>query len=297
MRSSYAHDKGVTLVAALGNDHDDISEPAARESRARTTRSTPSTPARSTTRTASTCRSRARTSSASRRSARPSARPTTPTGPPTCASGELEVSAPGGWFRDGFGTDTYRTNGNLILSTAPLNVMQAEGQVDADGNVTPAGEALGTMKDCGKVKGTRSAGTTSTSRAPRWRHRTPPVSPRWRCRPRAGRRAGSGFGLSPDTVRQLLLGTATTTPARRRRCRPTPTWAAPPSYDALCTGTTGFNSFYGAASSTPWEWSLTTHEPRVAASPTRSRGNQPVCRPLTRAGGIPLSGGRTSIDK
>ncbi len=31
--------------------------------------------------------------------------------------------------------------------------MQAEGQVDADGNITPAGAALGTMKDCGKVKG------------------------------------------------------------------------------------------------------------------------------------------------
>ena len=30
---------------------------------------------------------------------------------------QISVSAPGGWFRDGFGTPTFRTNGNLILST------------------------------------------------------------------------------------------------------------------------------------------------------------------------------------
>ena len=42
-------------------------------------------------------------------------------------SGEIEVSAPGGWFRDGFGTPTYRTNENEILSTAPTHVLQNEG--------------------------------------------------------------------------------------------------------------------------------------------------------------------------
>jgi len=63
-------------------------------------------------------------------------------------SGEIEFSAPGGWFRDGFGTDAYRTNGNQILSTAPTHVLQEEGLVDEDLNVTEDGEALGVQKSC-----------------------------------------------------------------------------------------------------------------------------------------------------
>ena len=40
------------------------------------------------------------------------------------------------------GTAHHRTNVNLILSTAPLNVLQAAGDVDADGNITAAGLRL-----------------------------------------------------------------------------------------------------------------------------------------------------------
>ena len=100
---NFAHRKGVTLVAALGNNNED-SPARAPTPRARTTRQTPSTCAPSTTRTASTSRSRARTSSVSRRSARRRGRPTTPTGPPTSppvssrsrprVAGSATVSAP-----------------------------------------------------------------------------------------------------------------------------------------------------------------------------------------------------------
>ena len=55
----------------------------------------------------------------------------------------MELSAPGGWFRDGFGTPSYRTNHNEILSTYPLKSLQEEGSVDANGNITPQGEGLG----------------------------------------------------------------------------------------------------------------------------------------------------------
>ena len=41
-----------------------------------------------------------------------------------------------------FGTPTYRTNGNLILSTAPLHVLQEAGQVDEAGEITAYGAAL-----------------------------------------------------------------------------------------------------------------------------------------------------------
>ena len=37
---------------------------------------------------------------------------------------QISLSAPGGWFRDGFGTPTFRTNGNQILSTYPLHILQ-----------------------------------------------------------------------------------------------------------------------------------------------------------------------------
>ena len=60
---------------------------------------------------------------------------------------QISVSAPGGWFRDGFGTPTFRTNGNQILSTYPLHILQEEGLVDANGNIVPEAEGL-VFKDC-----------------------------------------------------------------------------------------------------------------------------------------------------
>ena len=77
----YAHRHGVTLVGALGNNHEDLGSP----------RPDPSSPnyggtpdcARSTTPAAGTCRSRDRTSSASRRSGRPARSRTTPTTAPS----------------------------------------------------------------------------------------------------------------------------------------------------------------------------------------------------------------------
>ena len=73
----------------------------------------------------------------------------------------------------------FRTNENLILSTYPVNVLQDEGAVDADGNITPAGRGLGVSKECpAGVTEYTSAATTRTCRARRWRRRTPPASPR-----------------------------------------------------------------------------------------------------------------------
>lgn len=96
-------------------------------------------------------------------------------------SGELEFSAPGGWFRDGFGTQSYRTNENLILSAAPLAVLQDLGQVDENGDITPLAIS---MVSRSRAPTTRhpvpaTVATTSTFRAPRWPHPTRPVS--WRC--------------------------------------------------------------------------------------------------------------------
>ena len=79
----YAHDKGVTLVAALGNNHEDIGQPAARHHQ-------PGLPgrhgARAHDRQRELLRPAGRGSARHRRlGARPvgAARPTTPTTPPT----------------------------------------------------------------------------------------------------------------------------------------------------------------------------------------------------------------------
>ena len=240
----YAHDKGVTLVAALGNNHEDISDP-------RVDLTSPDYPPGT---------EHARTIDNANCVDLPVEGPDVlgvsalgPSGNKAdysnyandLTSGELEVSAPGGYFRDGFGTDTYRTNENLILSTAPRNVMVEEGQVDAAGNVTPLGESLGTMKDCGVVNGTEQCGyyqyLQGTSMASPHAAGVAALA----VSAKGHKEGKGGFGLKPDKVRKLLLGSAT-----NHAC-PTPPLQSytdvgrPAEFDALCTGTAGFNSFYG----------------------------------------------------
>lgn len=159
-------------------------------------------------------------------------------------SGEIEFSAPGGWFRDGFGTPTYRTNENLILSTAPLNVMQADGLVDAEGNITPAGVAAGVQKSCddeGKcgyyqyLQGTsmaspHAAGVAALAVSAHGHRDTTPHR---------------GLTMEPAAVAALMAATATdhACPAGVqsyvREGRST-------EFDATCVGTPEFNGFYGA---------------------------------------------------
>ena len=244
----YAHRKGVTLVGALGNSHEDLSNP-------RTDLSSPDYPdgaAYPRTIDNDTCFDLpvegphvlgVSAVGPSERKADYSNYAT------DLRSGELEVAAPGGWFRDGLGTPTYRTNENLILSAAPLHVMQAEGQVDADGNITPDGAALGTMKDCAVVK--QGKGKREVCGYYQFLQGTSMASPHAAgvaalAVSAHGKSSGrSGFGLWPGTVRRLVLGTATD-----HAC-PTPPLQSyvdvgrSAEFDALCTGTARFNSFYG----------------------------------------------------
>ncbi|MDQ1392298.1 MAG: hypothetical protein QOF30_1275 [Acidimicrobiaceae bacterium] len=47
---------------------------------------------------------------------------------------QTDVSAPGGYFRDGFGTPSYRSVTNLILSAYPESLARASGSLDPDGS-------------------------------------------------------------------------------------------------------------------------------------------------------------------
>ena len=241
----YAHGKGVTLLGATGNAHKDMANPG-------TDTSSPDygDPAHPRTIDNDSC--------VSLPSEGPNVLGITALGPserkadysnyttePT--SDEVELSAPGGWFRDGIGTETYRSNGNLILSTAPLSVLQNAGQVDADGNITPAGEAAGVMKQCQDkaAKGTTRCGYY------RWLQGTSMATPHAtgvaalaisaHGRPSPHR----GFGMDPDAVRRLLLSTATDHACPEGGVEDYTAEGRTVDYTAVCVGTPERNGIYG----------------------------------------------------
>jgi lantibiotic leader peptide-processing serine protease len=248
---NYANARGVTMVAALGNNHEDVSNP-----RVDTSSPDYDNPAYDWDNMIYS-RTIDNASCVDLPLEGPNVIGVSALGPSGAkadysnyatdlSSGELEVSAPGGWFRDGFGTPTYRTNENEILSTAPLHVLQAEGMVDPAGNITPAGAAAGVMKDCaGKGKhvtcgyyqylqGTSMAAPHATGVA------ALAVSAH-------GTRDGKrGLTMAPDAVRNLMMATATD-----HACPPGGVLdyideGRSPEFTATCVGNEDMNGFYGA---------------------------------------------------
>ncbi|WP_433205745.1 S8 family serine peptidase [Dactylosporangium sp. CS-047395] len=233
---TYAHNKGVTLVSALGNNHDDKGKP-------RPDISSPDYPADVAYERPvdnSTCWDLPTEG--------PFVISVTALGPSLNKSDYSDygveratVSAPGGYFRDGLGTDTYRTVGNEILSTYPKKVLQEEGSVDEAGNVLPE-FADSVFKQCNAVgqcgyytylQGTSMASPHASGVAALI------VSAH-------GQREGrNGFGLEPWKVEYIL-----TTTAAEHAC-PTPRLVSyvdvgrDPEFDAYCEGNRQFNGFYG----------------------------------------------------
>jgi subtilisin family serine protease len=158
---------------------------------------------------------------------------------------QIEVSAPGGWFRDFFGTPRFRTNENLILSTYPVNALQVAGLVDAAGNITPAGVTAGAQTQC-------PAGVTEYTKCGYYfvLQGTSMASPHVTgvaalIVSQYGKKSHGDFGMNPDKVGRILMDTA-----QARACPnpPLQTYTnegRPPEFNALCEGTRTFNGFYG----------------------------------------------------
>ena len=133
---------------------------------------------------------------------------------------QISVAAPGGWFRDGFGTDTFRTNGNLILSTYPKQGPAGGGHGRRRRQRRAGGRRPGVQgllcRRClrvlhlpaGHLDGVAARGRRRGARGEQVR---------------AQRRAGPGSGSSRTGLSESSSGRPPSTPARVRLCRPTPT--------------------------------------------------------------------------
>ncbi|ANN15225.1 serine protease [Amycolatopsis orientalis] len=239
---NYAHRKGVSQVVSLGNQHSDLGAP-------QPDASSPDYPSNSTH-----PRQIDNASCLSLPVEGPHTIGVSSFGPSQAKADysnygveQISVSAPGGYFRDGFGTPWFRTLENEILSTYPRNVGVAEGNIDAAGNITPDGVTAGIQK-----------ATTADGRVGyyQWLQGTSMASPH-----ATGVAAlivsqyGKGsrdFGMDPDAVQRVLEGTASDIACPVPRTVDYLDEGRDASFTATCVGDASFNGFYGHGAVDAW---------------------------------------------
>jgi subtilisin family serine protease len=152
--------------------------------------------------------------------------------------GHIDVAAPGGYFRDGLGTATFRTPENMVLSSYPEHVALEEGSLNPGGGVPKDAFVI---RDCSVgvcgyyeyLQGTSMASPHATGVAALI------------IAAHGASDGHGGFSMDPGAVRAYLTGTA-----NEHAC-PVPATVdytlvgRPASWNATCVGSLSYNSFYG----------------------------------------------------
>ena len=228
----YAHDRGVTLVAAAGNEHTDLAAPT------RVDETSPDFPL-------DAARPRVvKKSCLNLPSEAPQVISVSSVGPSGTKADyssygfkSVEIAAPGGWFRDYFGTPQFQTPQNLILSSYPLQAAIEQGLADPKGN--PVDDFSIKYCDHGRcgfytyLQGTSMASPHVVGVAALI------IQER-------GKSTGSGgYALEPATVQRVLLQTADDHACPAGYVEDYTDEGRTPDYNAACKGTKAYNNLYG----------------------------------------------------
>ncbi len=230
--TEYANDHGVTLVAAAGNGHANYALPT------RSDATSPDYPV-------GTEQPRVVTNNClDLPSEGPDVISVSSVGPSTTKAdysnyglGSVELSAPGGWFRDGVGTPTFSTPGNLIMSSYPLDLAIEEGLANPDGTPTDEFSAADcSVSPCAFY--TTLQGTSMASP-----HAAGVAALIVQAHGRGNR--PHGYSLAPATVRSILERTATDHACPAGGVEIYTDEGRPAEFNAVCDGTTADNGLYG----------------------------------------------------
>jgi lantibiotic leader peptide-processing serine protease len=230
--TEYAHDKGVTLVAAAGNSHFDLAADV------RPDATSPDFPLGSE-------RERVVTNNClDLPSEAPDVIGVSAVGPSTTKADysnygldEVELSAPGGWFRDFVGTPNFSVPANEILSPYPVHVAIEEGLADENG--VPVDDF--SVQYCNR-RGTCGFYTYLQGTSMASPHAAGVAALIVDAHGRNGR---GGKSLDPDTVEAIMTRTATDHACPAGGVEIYTDEGRPEEFNAPCEGTTAENGLYG----------------------------------------------------
>jgi subtilisin family serine protease len=228
---AYAHDRGVTLIGAAGNEHQDLAAPT------RVDATSPNYPVgtahpRTVQNTCLNLPSEA-----------PQVISVSAVGPSGTKAdysnyglGDVEVSAPGGWARDFVGTPEFQSPANLVLSSYPLQAAIDEGLADPDGQPLDARSVSYCDGDvCGfytYLQGTSMAAPHVAGIAALIVEDD-------------GGEGPDGPALAPEDVAGVLAGTAVDHACPEGGVEDYTDEGRTPDFNAVCEGTTEVNGLYG----------------------------------------------------